>query len=236
MNTNEVRAKFDYWFGGRTLEESNKANTAETKPEKKELTERKMQTSTKQKCPKCKQSMVKCECENAKKADKNKAKSKSKNKMGAMPEAAKPNAAKNAAKNAALNAKKGKPAKKGKSHIKEGVAKVVYGIKEGQEIKRYAIEKADVASALATAKRMAKTKDLSTVSFIDVVDLKEGVVKTVYETLDNYKSRKRIFETHVLCSACGSGELLLSKHRTKVRCKRCGVEDLVENIDGVKKA
>ena len=231
MKQNEVRANYEYWFGGKTLQESLNDNQVAEKKEA--ITERKSVSDMKQKftgpgpskpiCSKCRQKKSKCVCDNAKKADKTAKSKKGKNKMDAMPVAAsKPMAAKNSK-------------KADKKKLKEAVAKVVYGIKEGQEVKRYAIEKADMSSALASAKRMAKTKDLSTVSFIEAVDLQEGIVKTVYETMDHYKTKKRIFETHVLCSECGSGDLQLSKQRTKIRCKRCGEEDLVENVDGVTK-
>ncbi len=41
------------------------------------------------------------------------------------------------------------------------------------------------------------------------------------------------FETHVLCNECGSGELELSKLKTKIRCKKCGNVGLTESIVGL---
>jgi len=42
------------------------------------------------------------------------------------------------------------------------------------------------------------------------------------------------FETHVLCNSCGSGDLELSKKKTKIRCKKCGNTGLTEGIVGLK--
>lgn len=226
MNIQESKARFDYWFPELT--------------EKKAVADdgKKVQAGkvVKDKCPDCKKPMAECECENAMKAD---AKGKkSKNKMDSVQApagAAAPAPAAAAPK--PMAAKNGKKAdKKADKKVKESfaTAKIVYGLKEGESVKRYSIEKESVGAALASAKRMVKTKDLSTVSFIDVVDVKQGLTKTIYETLENYKSRKRAFETHVVCSECSSPELELSPKKTKIRCKRCGTEDLVENIDGVK--
>lgn len=47
------------------------------------------------------------------------------------------------------------------------------------------------------------------------------------------KEIKEGFETHVLCSECWSGDLELSKLKTKIRCTKCGNVGLTESILGL---
>jgi hypothetical protein len=60
--------------------------------------------------------------------------------------------------------------------------------------------------------------------------------KTEDKSADKKKGKKDLnegFDTHVLCS-CGSGDLELSKKKTKIRCKECGNVGLTESIVGLK--
>lgn len=49
----------------------------------------------------------------------------------------------------------------------------------------------------------------------------------------NEKVVKEGFDTHVLCNHCGSGDLQLSKKKTKIRCKGCGNTGLTESVVGL---
>lgn len=50
---------------------------------------------------------------------------------------------------------------------------------------------------------------------------------------DKKDLKENAFDTHVLCSSCGSGDLELSKKKTKIRCKDCGNTGLTEGIVGL---
>lgn len=47
------------------------------------------------------------------------------------------------------------------------------------------------------------------------------------------KQIKEGFDTHVLCNNCSSGNLQLSKKKTKIRCKDCGNVGLTESVVGL---
>lgn len=61
----------------------------------------------------------------------------------------------------------------------------------------------------------------------------EVKAKTEDKSGDKKKNLNEGFDTHVLCS-CGSGDLELSKKKTKIRCKKCGNVGLTESIVGLK--
>jgi ribosomal protein S27E len=50
---------------------------------------------------------------------------------------------------------------------------------------------------------------------------------------DKKDLKENAFETHVLCNKCNSGNLELSKKKTKIRCKECGNTGLTEGIIGL---
>ena len=59
---------------------------------------------------------------------------------------------------------------------------------------------------------------------------------TTKETLEISWTKKAVkegFDTHVLCNHCGSGDLQLSKKKTKIRCKGCGNTGLTESVVGL---
>lgn len=70
----------------------------------------------------------------------------------------------------------------------------------------------------------------------DVKQIESGDGNKTKESLEISWEKKKLtegFETHVLCSECGSGDLELSKLKTKIRCTKCGNVGLTESILGL---
>lgn len=81
---------------------------------------------------------------------------------------------------------------------------------------------------------------LDDVSLLPAEEVKETPVNEEVKTeiipetnKEEPKQIKEGFETHVLCNECGSGDLELSKLKTKIRCTKCGNVGLTESILGL---
>ena len=88
----------------------------------------------------------------------------------------------------------------------------------------YWFENKPLNEALSSLKT-EETKKEEVIAEEKVETKKEEVVKQINEG----------FDTHVLCNSCGSGDLELSKKKTKIRCKECGNVGLTESVIGLKK-
>ena len=50
---------------------------------------------------------------------------------------------------------------------------------------------------------------------------------------DDKEVKEGLFETHVVCSTCGSEDLEISPKGTRIRCVECKTSDVVENVVGI---